>query len=99
MGGGRSHGLDFAVRGAQFFQGAATEQLPIRPGGPDRDPRQAQSVDVERMHTLPRRYLVHLRHIMAEARARSYARLSLETGSRAAFEPARRLYESFGFQY
>jgi putative acetyltransferase len=40
-----------------------------------------------------------LAHIVAEARARSYARLSLETGSMAAFLPARRLYESFGFTY
>ena len=38
-----------------------------------------------------------LQHIIAEARRRSYARLSLETGSMSAFEPARRLYESFGF--
>jgi putative acetyltransferase len=38
-----------------------------------------------------------LEHIIAEARRRSYARLSLETGSMAAFAPARRLYESFGF--
>lgn len=40
-----------------------------------------------------------LEHILAEARRRRYARLSLETGSMAAFEPARRLYESFGFAY
>jgi len=40
-----------------------------------------------------------LEHIIAEARRRSYARLSLETGSMTAFEPARRLYESFGFEY
>jgi len=40
-----------------------------------------------------------LQHIMDEARRRRYARLSLETGSMAAFEPARRLYESFGFGY
>ena len=40
-----------------------------------------------------------LQHIIAEARRRSYARLSLETGSMPAFEPARRLYESFGFTY
>ena len=40
-----------------------------------------------------------LQHIVAEARRRGYARLSLETGSMAAFEPARRLYESFGFAY
>ncbi len=40
-----------------------------------------------------------LDHIILEARKRSYERLSLETGSIAAFEPARRLYESFGFAY
>jgi len=36
-------------------------------------------------------------HIIAEARRRNYTRLSLETGAQDAFEPARRLYESFGF--
>ena len=40
-----------------------------------------------------------LQHIIAEARSRRYARLSLETGSMQAFEPARRLYERFGFTY
>ena len=40
-----------------------------------------------------------LAHIVAEARARSYSRLSLETGSMEAFAPARRLYETFGFTY
>jgi putative acetyltransferase len=38
-----------------------------------------------------------LSHIIAEARARGYTRLSLETGAMEAFAPARRLYESFGF--
>lgn len=38
-----------------------------------------------------------LDHIIGEARSRNYARLSLETGSQRAFEPARRLYASFGF--
>jgi putative acetyltransferase len=38
-----------------------------------------------------------LRHILDEARLRGYQRLSLETGSMAAFEPARRLYASHGF--
>jgi putative acetyltransferase len=38
-----------------------------------------------------------LAHILAEARARGYARVSLETGSQAEFEPARRLYASSGF--
>ena len=40
-----------------------------------------------------------LEHIFGVARSRQYARLSLETGSQDAFEPARRLYESFGFGY
>lgn len=42
---------------------------------------------------------VMLEHILAEAKRRSYERLSLETGSQEEFEPARRLYESFGFTY
>ncbi|MBK81990.1 MAG: hypothetical protein CMQ43_13865 [Gammaproteobacteria bacterium] len=40
-----------------------------------------------------------LEHLIAEARRRGYARLSLETGSMAHFEPARALYERFGFRY
>ena len=40
-----------------------------------------------------------LRHILEEAGRRGYARLSLETGSAEAFEPARRLYAGFGFTY
>ncbi|GGX73618.1 GNAT family N-acetyltransferase [Saccharospirillum salsuginis] len=38
-----------------------------------------------------------LRHILAEAERRGYRRVSLETGSMAAFDPARRLYANFGF--
>ena len=38
-----------------------------------------------------------LAHIIAVARERGYDRLSLETGSVAAFVPAHRLYESVGF--
>lgn len=40
-----------------------------------------------------------LQHILAEARARSYRRVSLETGSQPEFLAARRLYESVGFAY
>lgn len=43
------------------------------------------------------RHLLH--HIVAEAQRRRYRRLSLETGSMEAFEPARRLYASFGFRF
>ncbi len=39
-----------------------------------------------------------LRHILGEAKRRSYRRLSLETGSQPAFAPARNLYALFGFQ-
>lgn len=38
-----------------------------------------------------------MHYILEEARRRGYRRLSLETGSMAAFEPARSLYASFGF--
>lgn len=38
-----------------------------------------------------------LQHVLAEARARGYRRVSLETGSQSPFEPARRLYRSAGF--
>ncbi len=59
--------------------------------------------EIKSMHTA----LVHrgkgvarhlLAHILNEATARSYQRLSLETGSMAAFAPARALYTRFGFK-
>ena len=40
-----------------------------------------------------------LAHIIEVARSRGYRRLSIETGSQEAFEPARRLYEGFGFRH
>lgn len=40
-----------------------------------------------------------LEHIINEAKRRNYQLLSLETGSQSAFEPARKLYESHGFEY
>ncbi|OZG72996.1 GNAT family N-acetyltransferase [Hahella sp. CCB-MM4] len=40
-----------------------------------------------------------LQHLLDEAKKRNYARLSLETGSQASFEPARQLYAGFGFEY
>jgi putative acetyltransferase len=39
-----------------------------------------------------------MRHILEEAKRRSYERLSLETGSMDAFAPARSLYARFGFK-
>ncbi len=38
-----------------------------------------------------------LQHVLDQARARGYLRLSLETGSMAAFKPARALYRRAGF--
>lgn len=38
-----------------------------------------------------------LEHVIAEARRRGYRRLSLETGTPAAFDAARRLYARYGF--
>jgi putative acetyltransferase len=40
-----------------------------------------------------------LEHIVREARARGFSRLSLETGTPKHFELARKLYEKFGFEY
>lgn len=40
-----------------------------------------------------------LGHILSVARRHRLSRLSLETGSQPAFEPARRLYSSFGFTF
>jgi putative acetyltransferase len=40
-----------------------------------------------------------LAHIIEVARQRRYEVLSLETGRSPEFDPAHRLYESFGFKY
>ena len=39
-----------------------------------------------------------LQHIIAEAKRRGYRKLSLETGSMEYFDPARQLYQKFGFR-
>jgi len=39
-----------------------------------------------------------LTHILEQAKSRGYEKLSLETGSMAAFVPAHKLYQQFGFQ-
>ena len=58
--------------------------------------------EVKSMHTAARQRgggvgLALLRHLAGEARRRGYRRLCLETGSMAAFAPARALYIRFGF--
>jgi len=40
-----------------------------------------------------------LQHVIGVAETRGYKKLSLETGAEDFFQPARNLYEKFGFQY
>ena len=40
-----------------------------------------------------------LRHIIEEGSRRTYHRLSLETGAQEEFDPAQKLYETFGFTF
>ncbi len=40
-----------------------------------------------------------LQFVINEAKKRNYQKLSLETGSMRYFEPARKLYQKFGFEY
>ena len=64
----------------------------------------AQHAEIKSMHTASS-YLRKgvatrlLQHILDEAKRRCYLRISLETGSMDAFEPARKLYAKFGFTY
>ena len=64
------------------------------------DPRHGEVKSMQTATALRRRGTARamLAHIVAVARARRYDRLSLETGAQVAFEPAWRLYESFGFR-
>ena len=56
-----------------------------------------KSMRVSNLHRRTGAGRAMLHHIVDEARQRGLQRLSLETGSQPAFEPARRLYGSFGF--
>jgi putative acetyltransferase len=58
--------------------------------------------EIKSMRTVPRHLrkgvaAALLQHIIDEAKRRRYRRLSLETGSAAAFAPARSLYAKHGF--
>ena len=64
----------------------------------------AQHAEIKSMRTAS----AHLRkgvakyllgHILNEAKRRGYSRISLETGSMQVFEPAHKLYTSFGFTH
>ena len=59
--------------------------------------------EIKSMHTLSAKRGAGLgrkmlEHVMAEAAARGYTRLSLETGSMEGFKPSRSLYQSSGFE-
>jgi putative acetyltransferase len=59
--------------------------------------------EVKSMRTAPAHWregvgAAMLSHILEEASSRGYARVSLETGSMAAFAPAHAMYEKFGFR-
>lgn len=60
--------------------------------------------EIKSMHTRPAHRgkgagRLMLEHVLAEARARTYTALSLETGPQEGFLPARKLYEAYGFDY
>jgi putative acetyltransferase len=76
----------------QLLGCGALKELDVRHG----EVKSMRTVSTHRRQGVGRAMLAHL---IAVARSRSYARLSLETGSMMAFEPARRLYEQFGFGY
>ena len=64
----------------------------------------AKHAELKSMRTAPQRRgsgiaSVLLEHIIAEADRMGFTRLSLETGSGEFFQPARSLYEKFGFTY
>jgi putative acetyltransferase len=56
-----------------------------------------KSMRVSNLHRRTGAGRAMLHHIVDEARRRGMQRLSLETGTQPAFEPARRLYASLGF--
>lgn len=60
--------------------------------------------EIKSMHTAPEHRgkgvgEMMLRHILGVARKRDYARVGLETGTHADFDPAHRMYRRFGFDY
>ena len=81
-----------AWEGAQLMGCGALKEL---------DPRHGEVKSMRTPQALRRRGpgRAMLTHIIAVARARGYRRLSLETGSMAAFKPSRALYASAGFAF
>jgi putative acetyltransferase len=81
-----------AWEGAQLLGCGALKELSLSHG-------EVKSMRTARAHLRKGVARAILGRIIEEARRRRYERLSLETGSPAAFQPAQRLYASFGFTY
>jgi putative acetyltransferase len=79
-----------AWEGAQLMGCGALKELDRRHG----EVKSMRTPATRRRHGAGRAILTH---IVDVARQRQYERLSLETGSGLAFEPAHALYMSFGF--
>ena len=89
--------LDPAVT---FFSFRAGEELLGVGALKQLDDRHGELKSMHTAHAARRRGIgrAMLEHLVGVARARGYDRVSLETGSMAAFAPARSLYVSAGFQ-
>lgn len=81
-----------AWEGPQLLGCGALKELDSKHG----EIKSMRTLKVLRRRGAGRAILVHLIEV---ARARGYERLSLETGTAEAFQPAHRLYESAGFAY
>lgn len=76
--------------GAELMGCGALKQLDVRHG-------EIKSMRTATAHLRKGVASAMLLHLIDEARRRGYERVSLETGSGAAFEPARQLYARNGF--
>jgi len=98
----RIHALDldaFCAPGITFWSGWENNVLAgcgalCELGPTHGEIKSMRTVATHRRRGVARQFLGH---IIAEAKRRNYRRVSLETGSMAAFAPARQLYRSFGF--
>jgi len=81
-----------ARQGTKLLGCAALKELDARHG-------EIKSMRTARAHLGKGVATALLAHLIKESIRRSYLRLSLETGSGSAFEPAHALYRKFGFVY
>ncbi|MDH5822862.1 GNAT family N-acetyltransferase [Luteimonas sp. RD2P54] len=96
------HALDLArlrAPGVTFWSGWFGDELAGCIALKELDPLRAElkSMRTSARHLRKGVAAALLAHVLEEARRRGYRRLSLETGSMAAFAPARALYARHGF--